>query len=362
MGNNRIKIGVGSFDFIKGAAMIVIIAGHMTFHFDLTKMPLLTPFFACLGLLQSPFIPLFFIISGYGFKEKPPGKMLHKTFKELIIPYIGVMVAYAIFYPVSYYYRYQDLNAAVNEGISYTLAFLLGLPERGKVMWGYTLKECSVVWFLLTLFLAFNLMNLILKIKNNAVQILLVALSASVGYVLIVREITFFCIPQGLIALSYCYLGYLMKKYKWIENASRKFWLYAVWALLVLVYANWGYFNLCYGDFVFFPIDYIGAAGMALLLIFLGVFIGRWEWRGLDWVKQIGVHSYWILSIHSVEMHCVPWGTMSKALSNHQTLAFFLEVILKAVIMTICCKILKKIGRMKYNRIKVQHEREKLYR
>lgn len=342
--------------------MISIIAGHMTFHFDLTKIPLLNPLFACLGFLQAPFIPLFFIISGYGFKVKSLGKMLSKTFRELIIPYLGVMIAYAILYPLSYYYRYHDMTAAIEEGVSYILAFLLGLPERGKVLWGYTLKECSVVWFLLTLFLSFNFMNLILKIKNNAVQILLVALSAGIGYVLLVQEITFFCIPQGLIALSYCYLGYLMKKYRWIECAPRKPWLYIVWTLLVLIYANWGYFNLCYGNFVFFPVDYVGAAAMALLLILFGVYIGRCEWKGLDWVKKIGVHSYWILGIHSVEMHCVPWGTMSKALSKHQTFAFFLEVFLKAVIMTICCMILKKIGRMRYNRKKVQHEREKLYR
>lgn len=358
---NRIKIGLGSFDFIKGIAMIVIIVGHMTFHFDLSKMPLLSPLFVCLGLLQSPFIPLFLIISGYGFKQKVIGKMLDKTFRELIIPYICVMIAYVVLYPLPGYIRNQDITRAVNECISYLLAFLLGLPERGKIVLGYTLKECTVVWFLLTLFWAFNLMNGILKIKSNAAQIALVIMSTAIGYVLIVREITYYCIPQGLIAVSYCYVGYLLKKYNLIERMPNNLWLYVGWALLSLAYANWGYFNLCYGNFKFFLLDYFGAGSMAVFLICLGVYLGRCEWRILDWVKQIGVHSYWILCIHSVEMHCIPWGTMSKAMSEYQTLAFFVEIILKAIIMTICCSILKKIAKIKYNRKKVQHEREKLH-
>ena len=81
---NNIKISIGSFDLVKGVAMILIVITHMTSHYDLGSLLPNNIFFKTLGFLiliiGIGFNPVFFIIKGYIFKEKPVKKIVKKSF------------------------------------------------------------------------------------------------------------------------------------------------------------------------------------------------------------------------------------------------------------------------------------------
>lgn len=351
MESKPIRIGLGSFDLVKGVAMILTVLGHLTYFFDTDKLPWLLPLFVLLkpmGMLM----PMFFIISGYGFREKTVKQMWKLTFKSFIVPYLWVAAAFTAIYPVTCILAYgTGLRYTAKLTLRYLAAFLLGIPKSGKVILGFELLHCSAVWFFLASFLSLNLLNLIVKVGKTWLQWLLTLACVLAGYVLIRRDINFYCIPQGLMAVGCSYLGLLIKGHKLLETWGRKWWLYAILIPIVLLHSIFGHMNLCLGQFQLGIADFVGSVCTAVLFLFAGVYLDRMDWRWLDWIRQIGVYTYWILCIHVVEDGCMQWGAWIQWI-RQDYLAFGLIVAVKAVLIWGACFALKRLAQYRYKRRK----------
>lgn len=346
MEGKQIRIHISSFHLVKGISMIIVILGHMAYFYDMERI---TPIFWGLKFFGSPLMPIFFIISGFGFKEKSIKKTLKTTFNSLIVPYIWVMVAFVVVYPIANYIGYGSWEWAAEVTFRYLLAFLLGVPKAGHVIGGYEVLHCSAVWFFLASFVALNLLNLIIKVRKPVYQIVLVAICILIGYFLVLRDINYYCIPQGLMAVGSCYIGYLIKKYKLIERWTTSIYLYIVLIPIFLAHGIWGHMNLCLGEFRYGLWDYFAAICSALLLIAAALNLEQFEGKILDGIRKIGVYSYWILCIHSVEDGCMQWELFINAMPN-QYVAFAGEIVLKAIIISSGCVVLRKISKNKYRR------------
>lgn len=346
----EIKLNLATFDFAKGVAVLGILLGHMFSHYDAAQTLGLVPASALLFLLQNAINPMFFIATGFGFRAKPPKKMLAKTKKELLKPYLYVTLLIALLFPLIHFGFYRWWPGAFQEALRYLLAFLLGIPKAGKTVLGFSLYECSVMWFFLALFLAMNLLNRILSREPGPAPLLCVGACVLAGYALTLVDFDFFCLPQGLLSVGYCYLGYLLRQWGVLTDGKSRPRLCIALVLVTLAQLFLGKFNLAYGVFGYGLLDYAASCCAGILLLVLCVFIGQKEWKCLDWIKQVGVYSYWIMCIHSVELVCIPWYTLPQALPDHQLLAFLLEVLLKCGILSAGCFALKKISRQIYKR------------
>jgi len=350
------KVSLGSFNFVKGIAISAIILGHIALEFDMAKLTWFYPLFIFCGIFKTAFIPLFFIISGYTYKKKPFAVTFKKTIRSLLIPYFVVMIAFTILHPAFTYIRTQNLASAVNWAISIFLAFLLGIPIPGKQLLGFTLSHCSIVWFLLAAFWGYLLLNLVLKQRHIILQTILVVSCAVLGYLLFSLDFTFFCLPHGLIAVTYFYVGYVLKKLKVIEHGLKKKWLYAAWVIISLLYACWGEFDLCYGKFAFFPMDYVGVIFLALLLMGIGLYVGRLDWPVFDDVYAMGAYSHWVLCLHSIEQKCLPCKLYTQWTANMPNLSFLFALLIKAVLISSGCMLIRKYSKRKYRKYKRKNE------
>lgn len=354
----KMRVSLASFDLAKGLAMISIIVGHSLFHYDLEQLPFLMSLamtIPSMGFLM----PMFFVISGYSFKEKPIAKMLKITLKQLIAPYCLVMVVYVLLYPITFFFAYHEWEYGIYEDFLYFGAFLLGIPKPGKKLFGYSLYHCSAVWFLLALFTASNLLNLILKVKHKSragttiAQTILVGVCVAVGYELLIRDVNYYCIPQGLMSTAPLYIGYLIKKSKFFEQTRHAIWPYAILIPAAIAYIVWGQMDLAQGVLNYGLVTYAGACCTGVLCAIASAYIGQFEIKALDWIRRIGTYTYWILCIHVVENGCMHWWAFVDAIGNQQV-AFFLEITMKTVIITAFCFALKNIARRKYRRKKVE--------
>ena len=346
------KLCLGSFNFIKGIAICIIVLGHIAVDFDVSRLTWFYPLFAVLNFLKTPFMPLFFIISGYGFAPNSVKNTFKRMVKSLIVPYLVVALLFSLGRPLGECFQTQKWDQFIDKMLSVALAFLVGVPIPGKILLGYKLSHCAIVWFLLALFWAYNTLNLILKVRRIGLQVALVLGCAALGYGLFQLDFTYYCIPHGLIATSYFYVGYLLKKYKLIEKGLPRKWMYCLWAAVAALYASWGYYDLCYGEFRVFIIDYAGVAVLALLILVIGIYLGRFEWKLFNAVNNIGIYSYWVICIHAIEQKCIPWKMLIRATENCPNIGFILTLLIKVIIITSVCKLLKLLAKMKYRKRK----------
>ena len=96
----KTKINMGTFDLVKGLSMILIVLDHMISHYDLTAIvPENSALFILAFLMRVIGVginPVFFVIRGYMFKEKPARKMLKKSFSPCINAIIDPVLAVAV--------------------------------------------------------------------------------------------------------------------------------------------------------------------------------------------------------------------------------------------------------------------------
>jgi len=345
----QLRIRLDTFDFVKGMLMILLIWGHKIPYYGDRLPDFIKAIEPVMGFLRYGTNPAFFMIAGFGFRATNGKKCLSKTFGDLVKPYLYVMAAYAVCFPLLHYAVFRWWPGAIHEAIRFLLAFLLGLPRSGKVFLGYELYECSVVWFLLSLFISLNVLNWILNRKGEKLQHILVLVCFAVGYLLMKADFIYYCIPQGLIGVGCCYAGFLIKKKK-LYNSKRLPVICIALVAATVVQLIWGGFSMAGGTSVLGVFDLILSGCTGALVLFMGIWIGNLEWRALDPIKTIGVYTYWLICIHSVDMSCIPWYQWSNYMSSRPLLGLAIEITISGLIMTIGCVVLKKIAKWRHKR------------
>lgn len=342
------RIGYGSFDLLKGICVVIFVISHTYQRYDITQSPVLSAIVPFIMLFGEGTVIAFYMMGGISFKETSPRKMLKKTFSSLIVPYLWVMCAYAFLFPLVRYPFMPSWKEVFTYAIRYVAAFLLGNIEYGKVVFGFEIYWCTPMYFFLAMFIAMNLLNLILKIKNQWVRISCVLLCVITGNILLAKNMLLFCLASGLPAVGAYYLGYLLNKNGWFARLQQKTWyLFPLFAAHLLC---------CFlsvmnrSEFLFLIIKWSLSCLSALFLMLLNSYIVEKDPPGLEWLKRIGIYSYWIVCLHSFETEAIPWFMYVTLFPQHQLFAFILELVLKIVIFTSGCIILKKIAKWRYRR------------
>lgn len=177
-------------DLAKGFAILLVIIGHIE------TIPYVK------HLIYSFHMPLFFILSGYFFKnEESFRKAFKKLFSTLIIPYLivgGIMRVYAM--------TENTLN-----GQPFSYDDLLSLPF---VLWKWKgdVVSAGAIWFLPVLFLSKLYLLQLLRYKNYLFILILGAL-LSIWFVKKTGIIIPLGILQGLVCAVFVYVGSIWHKY-----------------------------------------------------------------------------------------------------------------------------------------------------
>ena len=333
---------MGTFDLIKGIAIISVVFLHISFNYSMGDLLLFSPLFVVEKCLNCGLMPMFFIISGYGQKKKDALKVLKQTFSQLILPYLCAAVLSTVLYVVFYWNinGAADMRAAV--GMKVTQILLCG-------------DIAGPLWFFVALFWAENIMNAIIKIGNDLWELLAVAACIAAGFALMHLGFFHFRMIQGLTAVGFCYLGYFVKKKNMIERFVHSPWTYlvlgSVW--LIQVIGAWQMdlymFKLESASGEYSVVGYFASACSGLLLVFLGVLGSRIKWTYLEPIKSFGAQTYWILIAHTVENLSLPWYHLRIESTSAYT-AFLTEIFIRVLFIMLGCSIIKRISQYQYMR------------
>ena len=285
------KNRIGLWDFYKGLLMIYVVVAHAWSNWIPFEEAVL------FNRTSAAAMGCFFILSGYSFKKSSPGECLKKQARQYLPPYILMAVcSIAIVLVKNLLMRRNPMPKTVACVLGFGLAV-----SRGGFYGGRELGGCGTGWFLLALFLSWNLLNLIFQMDREWHRALAVVLLWSMG--LLVRGLPqwIFCITQSLNALVFLYTGYLLKKEKFFQSKipGPLFALLGVCAGIALVFGMADFSNNIWSLGVFSLLGSLAAAILALKAYTCLVVPDS----GLtELVMKIGRYSYWIMVIHGIDI------------------------------------------------------------
>lgn len=281
-----------TFDVLKGIAIILVIVGHCEFG----------PFRA---FIYSFHMPLFFFVAGYFLKKRPLRQEIYLSTKRLIIPYI-----FAAFWLCV---ATTCINPSRLQSI--TIACLLGF--RSQYVPNWIDAHVGLLWFILALFWARIItVALIQKVKSDFLLGIIFFALALIGMFLNKRVFVPFCIPQGLCAAGFIFVGHLIKKHEALETGLLK----KIFPLLAIIWAyNWTtesmdmYICFFRNGYIFDLIGAIGAFTALHAIVQQCYNNNSFLWRS---IRFWGRFSLILYCVHSVEHSAAIWKTLMPSLSN----------------------------------------------
>lgn len=280
-----------TFDILKGIAIIFVIMGHCA----------VGPLRA---FIFSFHMPLFFFITGYFLKIRPLCRELNLSLKRLMIPYIFSAFCVLAIAAIRNY-----SNNAWDE-MSYTknifIRFLLGF--EGGVTPSWIDGTIKTFWFVWAMFWARTIVVFLLgKIQSTKILCVVFFFLGPLGVFLGENFFIPYCIPLGISAAGFVYIGYLVNRYKLLESAK----VLNFFPLLLMCWLyNWMQKGMDMAHF-WYPSGYVfnllGALGAFFVLFkFVKAFYCK---ESIFWriIYFCGRYSLVIYCVHAIDENLNDW-------------------------------------------------------
>lgn len=304
-----IKNTLGMYDMLKGIIMIMTMFAH-TYGIIQAFIgnPIGVVVIVLFGFFGDTAMPILFIVSGYGFRKTPIGKYIAKQFNALVIPYAITTLITVILHIVAYYLLYGGFRYSIKESIRLLASFLLCLTKESTIA-GHELGACGPAWFLIALFIGNVVFNFLLQHFRDKKLIIISAAVACIGWLVSFAPITLLGISQGLVAVFFICIGYMLKKNKVFTSPmeKRKKIQLTIGVLIILVVIKLlaGDFNIALEQYGWGPIS-IAVIGMAsIIFIYYALYLNRFTGKFCMLIRNIGRQSLYIMCIHTIEIMAV---------------------------------------------------------
>lgn len=317
------------FDCLKGAILLTVILYHsytdIWIGYQCEGDPLLYK-----GLKSIPGIAmgLMFLVSGYGFRPVKSVKTVKQQVQMLLKPYLLVYFwGLLLRIPMNLLMGKSLFSGAAERVAGFGFAMV---SSHGP--FGIQTYTIFVFWYLIALFLGWMALSGIFRfIQKERYRGLCVCVCVLAGYFLArVFPPLPFCIVQSLLGMGFLYLGYLLKKKKWLFEKIA-WWNYALMGAVGLFTIKCGRMDIASGTMELGILDYAGTlcAGMVILKGYLMLFCPKWKiYRPLLF---LGRNSLLILCLHGFENLVFEWRSLAPWVLTPQMSAwvlFFLRLMM----------------------------------
>ena len=358
----RAANSLGMFDLLKGVGMLTIVFAHTGELYPMGDASHINPLTFCMFAYRESLMAAFYIASGYGFRKRSIGKCIDQQVTTLLKPYIYTGIATTVFHFLIHYLCYGSLHNATYETGKVLGGFALGLPHTAEYF-GQTFFSCGPMWYLLSLMIAWILLDLILNIFPEAYTNWAVLGTMLLGWGICITWEAPFCIGQGMVTVPTLYVGYLAKKHKIFDKPlSRRLkntLMGCAAAVAVLVLLTQSTDCVSMAQWNFGPVSILLDAGAGLGILSMVI----WFQRRVDnfvirGIQAIGRRSLYIFCIHTVELTAIPWYLMPQKFAAHPVLGVVLQFTLSMGSVLLFCELLLRWKDRKFRRTVAAKSRE----
>lgn len=324
------------FDLTKGILMLWIIYYHSRFTFITDRaLEAADTFRAQASIIFSTFsaygiLPIFFMISGYTYRKKGMDKAVKGQLQSFWKPYVAVGIAVTVISVV----KKVVIHESIKDALFFNgLPFLLGYSQIQSELFGIPIGVVGPIWFFLVFTTSTIVLNAVLQEKSTWKQIFCIALLAVGG--LAFRETQLpFCLQQTAICTGYMYIGWFMKKNKFLEmDFPVSYMAGAAAVCLCLAAQNRRVFQLSVNEYGTGDLIATYILGAVCFVLFQKIDI--FEGHISDFVRWIGRYSMYFLCFHSVAYTAIPWAKIINRLGITQTVLCISTTIMGHLVITV---------------------------
>ena len=343
---------IGMFDMLKGVGMITIVLAHTA---ELYPMQIsgglsLTAFFPF--IYREALMAAFFIASGYGFRKRSIGKCIQQQLRALLKPYCITAACTSLLHLLCHYMAFHYFPSSVTETLKVAGGFLLGLPHTTTYA-GQQFFSTGPMWYLLSLMIAWILLDLILNIFPEQYINWAVLGTMLLGWGICITWEAPFCIGQGMVTVPALYVGHLAKEYKIFEQPLsprlRGGMIAAALAVAALVLLTKSTDCVSMAEWTLGPVSILldAVTGLGILSIVIW-FQRRVENVVTHAIQAIGRRSLFIFCVHTVELTAIPWYLMPQKFAAHPVLGMVLQFTLSLGSTLLICELLVRRRDLKF--------------
>ncbi len=296
-------------DIARGIAIIAVIVGHSLGKYFPGKFA---------NFIFAFHMPIFFILSGYLYHYQSKRKLLKKTFLNLLVPYIATVT---IELGLLIVYRVSKLSIIAPSQTTSIKLFLISIiyAAGGKVYLPFINKwllPVGALWFLVAMFIATQLFNLIMSLSFRKYDFFFKAFIIFVLATIGVESAKYiflpFSIQPALLSLVFLWLGYVTKKYQLIS----KFTLIPtiVCFILWVIDAQFNFFVFENVNSTYMLLGIIMGYLSSMVVIKCSILVDKLankqqNLKQIRWIKQVlvfwGANSLLILCFHLIDLNSV---------------------------------------------------------
>lgn len=317
-------------DIAKGIAILCVIIGH-----SITKQKYLWTW----NFIYSFHMPLFFLVGGYLFKEKPIKKFFKDSSRRLLVPYFFVAIIFTI-------YKVLTSNAALKALATQTKTYLYASNRGTEFI--KNVDYTGAIWFLAALFVAGFIFNMVLKIKDNRLQFLTIVSLSVLGYLLRYIKYLPWTLDIALVCQSYLYVGFCARRLKAdIENLPIKMFPFLIFLWAVFIHN--GAMSLAGRFYNDIAIMFFGSISGCIVIFYLSNIINKSYYLN-RFLTFCGQQSMTILCVHFLDQKIIKWNQLLnyKSLNTIDLLTCLKLVLLRIFLALTITFIIYKIPIFKY--------------
>lgn len=309
-----------SFDILKGIGILLMIVGHL----------LMGQGTRIFDFIYSFHMPLFFIVTGYFYKQEPLSTLIKKNRDQLLFPYLVMCFIIIVLTQIQQPHEYEvDLIR--------------------------TIKGMGPGWFLLSMFWARLWFHCILKITPRyylGVSLIVSTIVCFIAnYHTIPPSFSFFPSLVGLFFLS---VGYYIRISSLLNFDKRYSPIYtSLGVLFWLTISSYGKVRMSECIFKLSIIDFFGSILGTFIAYELSILIDRSNNSIRTILSNAGRYSLVILFFHSIDYcvsiwyYCVPiWNQIDPYLPH--SILLFLILLVRLLFVTVCVYITLKINFLRH--------------
>lgn len=324
-------------DIVRAVGMFLIIMGHTLEGYTYTIVG---------KLIFAVHVPVFFVLSGYLYKEKSVKKIFKGGNANLLLPYLATLIIVVIITRFNFIFPNWIYNLDMH---TFWISAFYGSGTTLNPFWdnSLTINAIGAIWFLLAMYFGNIIFNTIIKSSRGKLfvsGVMATIITFSGFYLSDMGILLPWSLNAAMASQLFYYGGYLFRRFDLIEKCGISGCIVGGTLWMISAQSGFLYLNIAHADSPILAI--LGGIGGSFTLMYLAKLLCETN-LNLAAIKYYGQMSLIVLCVHLIDLKsCAISGKIYEILAQitgNQIFAVSMEILYRFLLTVVGIVVIPKL-------------------